>query len=108
MVGVGITPEGINQNHVMYEFALEMGWNTKTLDPENWFKHYGFARYGGGYLEADRAWELLLKSVYSYRGLEKLRGKYTISRRPSLKLVPWVRISIYCFSLKIDSKTLSF
>ena len=35
MVGVGITMEGINQNEIMYEFALEQSWraplNTKEL-----------------------------------------------------------------------------
>lgn len=90
MVGVGITPEGINQNHVMYEYALELAWSTDVAEPETWFKDYARARYGARYHEAEKAWELLLKSVYSYRGLEKLRGKYTISRRPSLKLSPWV------------------
>lgn len=89
MIGVGITPEGINQNHVMYEYALEMAWGT-VPDPDTWFKHYAQSRYGAYYPEAERAWMLLLKSVYSYRGLEKIRGKYTISRRPSLKLSPWV------------------
>lgn len=90
MIGVGITPEGINQNHAMYEFALEMAWSKDVADPETWFKQYARARYGGYYPQAERAWVLLLRSVYSYRGLEKIRGKYTISRRPSLKLTPWV------------------
>ncbi len=26
MIGVGITMEGINQNEIMYEFALEQSW----------------------------------------------------------------------------------
>jgi hypothetical protein len=28
MIGVGITMEGINQNEIMYEFALEQSWRT--------------------------------------------------------------------------------
>jgi len=29
MIGVGITMEGINQNEIMYEFALEQSWRHK-------------------------------------------------------------------------------
>lgn len=90
MVGVGITPEGINQNHVMYEYVLELAWSKETPEPDSWFKFYSISRYGREFPESERAWELLLKSVYSYRGLTKLRGKYTISIRPSLKIIPWV------------------
>ena len=46
MVGVGITPEGINQNYVMYEFALERAWDQATVNIEKWLQHYTFVRYG--------------------------------------------------------------
>jgi hypothetical protein len=32
MVGVGITMEGINQNEIMYEFALENSWRIPLTD----------------------------------------------------------------------------
>ena len=34
MVGVGITMEGINQNEIMYEFALEQSWRAPLNDAE--------------------------------------------------------------------------
>jgi hypothetical protein len=34
MLGVGITMEGINQNEIMYEFALEQSWRTPLSDTE--------------------------------------------------------------------------
>jgi len=34
MVGVGITMEGINQNEIMYEFALEQAWRIPLNDTE--------------------------------------------------------------------------
>lgn len=91
MVGVGITPEGINQNYVMYEFALEMAWNFESVDEEVWFFKYASIRYGHINFQAIDAWQQLRNSVYSYKGLDKIRGKYTFCRRPSLKLSPWVR-----------------
>lgn len=89
MVGVGITPEGIFQNYVVYEFALEKAWTYKEVNQKKWLKYYAEARYGVKSTELETAWMLLLKSVYSFNGLENIRGKYTICRRPSLKITPW-------------------
>lgn len=36
MVGIGITPEGINQNNVMYEFMLENSWRKQPADLTDW------------------------------------------------------------------------
>jgi hypothetical protein len=38
MLGVGITMEGINQNELMYEFALEQSWRTplNAAELSNW------------------------------------------------------------------------
>lgn len=38
MLGVGITMEGINQNEIMYEFALEQAWRSPLDDSglNNW------------------------------------------------------------------------
>lgn len=59
MVGVGITPEGINQNYVMYEFALEHGWDHSIVAADKWFDHYSFARYGKLNVFIQSAWERL-------------------------------------------------
>lgn len=59
MYGVGITPEGINQNYVMYEFALERGWDHTTVDAEKWFDHYAFTRYGESDEFVKSAWDNL-------------------------------------------------
>lgn len=90
MVGMGITPEGINQNYVMYEFALEMGWSMNTNSVSDWFVNYAKVRYGKSSNTATIAWLRLLNSVYSFKGLNRIGGRYTISRRPSLKITPWV------------------
>nr|XP_014100411.2 alpha-N-acetylglucosaminidase [Bactrocera oleae] len=90
MVGVGITAEGINQNYAIYELALERGWLKNDLDLYNWFKIYANVRYGIRDTRLHSAWQLLRQSVYSYKGLLKIRGKYSIARRPSTNLSPWV------------------
>lgn len=60
MIGVGITPEGINQNYAMYEFALERAWDQQTVDTEKWFEHYALARYGTTDQYIKIGWSLLL------------------------------------------------
>ena len=88
MLGVGITPEGINQNYVVYEYALEKAWHHHENNPKKWLKLYAQARYGFESRDIEQAWMLLLKSVYAYAGDVTIHGKYTICRRPSLKIQP--------------------
>lgn len=64
MIGVGITPEGINQNYVMYEFALERGWEHDSVATDKWFDHYAFARYGQRNVFVQSAWERLRVSFF--------------------------------------------
>lgn len=89
MIGVGITPEGIHQNYVVYEFALEKAWNYKEINHKRWIKNYAKVRYGFESSEIEHAWMLLLKSVYAFEGSQNIRGKYTYCRRPSLRITPW-------------------
>ncbi|XP_058128418.1 alpha-N-acetylglucosaminidase [Anopheles ziemanni] len=99
MIGTGITPEGIHQNYAMYEFALEMGWDEGLDSTERWFNSYATSRYGttaDG--RAQEAWNIFRTTVYSFAGLELMRGKYTFNRRPSSKLSPWVWYDINAFN----------
>lgn len=59
MIGVGITPEGINQNYVMYEFALERGWNQQPTNVSKWINQYAFSRYGIEDTHIQSAWKIL-------------------------------------------------
>lgn len=80
MVGVGITPEGkvnfycdasdfcnksyqsilgINQNYVMYEFALNQAWYQNSTDVPNWINAYVANRYGIENVHLQNAWEIL-------------------------------------------------
>ncbi|XP_046556679.1 alpha-N-acetylglucosaminidase-like [Haliotis rubra] len=48
MVGTGLTPEGINQNEVMYEFMNEQAWRPGSVNTTEWIDLYQAQRYGGG------------------------------------------------------------
>ncbi|XP_058053738.1 alpha-N-acetylglucosaminidase [Anopheles bellator] len=113
MLGVGITPEGINQNYGLYEYALEMGWyddrqDPEQMDPERWFRRYARARYGtGGESQAQEAWDIFRTTVYSYAGQVRMHGKYTFNRRPSTKINPWVWYNVTAFNEGVQ-RLLSF
>ena len=36
IVGTGLTPEGIEQNDVVYELMNEMGWRTQPVNLASW------------------------------------------------------------------------
>lgn len=36
MIGTGLTPEGINQNYVMYELMNEMAYRNKSVNLGDW------------------------------------------------------------------------
>lgn len=87
MIGIGLSPEGINQNYVVYDLMLESAWRSEPVDIDTWIEDYAERRYGCR--AASIAWEYLLLSVYSFNGLNMMRGKYVITRRPSFKIRPW-------------------
>lgn len=100
MVGVGITPEGINQNHVMYEFTMDVAWRGKKgFDTKKWFKQYGSHRYGKMWESNAKAWETLHDTVYNYNGLKHIGGTdpALVVDTPSIKHEAWV--CILCFYL---------
>ncbi|KAH9515418.1 hypothetical protein Btru_014406 [Bulinus truncatus] len=65
MVGIGLTPEGIHQNEVMYEFMMENAWRTQPRVVDDWIVTYARQRYGADSPSAAATWKLLMKSVYN-------------------------------------------
>lgn len=62
LIGVGLTPEGINQNYAIYEFALERGWNYHSVNVKEWFNNYTLVRYGVRNEHISSSWEKLVVS----------------------------------------------
>jgi alpha-N-acetylglucosaminidase len=62
--GVGIMPEGIDNNPVAYDIVLEMAWRREHVDAASWIKGYVEYRYGRADPDLDEAWALLLQTAY--------------------------------------------
>jgi len=63
--GVGIVPEGIDNNPIAYDMIFDFVWRTQPITLDEWTKHYVRYRYGKLIPEADKAWKILVNTAYS-------------------------------------------
>jgi len=63
--GVGITPEAIENNPVMYELLYELPWREKRFSRSKWIEEYVQARYGTDDEALQQAWALLSDGIYN-------------------------------------------
>jgi alpha-N-acetylglucosaminidase len=87
MIGVGMTPEGINQNFIVYDFVTEIPWKkTSSRDLKRWTLGYIQRRYGLIDSHIVDAWNTLIDDVYSCsRSDAQGVPKNYLTLRPSLK-----------------------
>jgi|HubBroStandDraft_1064217.scaffolds.fasta_scaffold13766_4 alpha-N-acetylglucosaminidase len=62
--GTGVMPEGIDNNPVAYDMALELAWHGDHVDAGRWVDGYAAYRYGRADPDISQAWALLLKTAY--------------------------------------------
>lgn len=65
LVGIGMTPEGIEQNPVMFELMSELAWRKEPVNLSKWASLYAARRYGSTQENLTAAWKLLFASVYN-------------------------------------------
>ena len=65
VVGFGISPEGIENNEVVYELLSQMAWTNKEVNIKNYFTDFTKQRYGSTDDKINEAWLALLGSVYA-------------------------------------------
>ncbi|MBK7979368.1 MAG: alpha-N-acetylglucosaminidase [Ignavibacteriae bacterium] len=63
--GIGIMPEGIENNQFLFELFWEMNWRNEEVNPKEWIKDFAERRYQIKHPEIEKAWLMLLDSVYS-------------------------------------------
>jgi alpha-N-acetylglucosaminidase len=66
--GLGHIMEGLGCNPVMHDFLCDMTWETAVPDVDTWLRSYVERRYGRRHPQADAAWSLLARSVYTATG----------------------------------------
>jgi alpha-N-acetylglucosaminidase len=85
LTGIGLFPEAIEHNPVIYEAAIEMTWHTQKPDTKNWLYDYLKARYGSFDNNTKIAWDTLRQTVYG-KGRIIPRMESAICARPALQI----------------------
>jgi alpha-N-acetylglucosaminidase len=87
MKGVGIMPEGLHNNPVVYDFLLDLSWHREKVEASDWLKHFVSARYGKQQEAVQQAWQVFLQTVYSsFDKQQEGPGESVFCARPSLRL----------------------
>ena len=66
--GIGFTPEGLENNPVMFELMSELPWCSLPLSPDfktQWIRAYCRARYGVSDAGIEAAWQILANTIYN-------------------------------------------
>jgi alpha-N-acetylglucosaminidase len=65
LLGLGLTPEAIEQNPVMYDLMIENVWRDEPIDLSKWLDDYAFRRYGKRNEGIEKAWQILKETAYN-------------------------------------------
>ncbi|MEN7547183.1 alpha-N-acetylglucosaminidase [Rapidithrix thailandica] len=86
LVGIGATPEGIENNPVMYELLFELPWHDKKLVLEDWITEYAMYRYGKKSESLENAWMVLKNTVYNNAQPQQGTSESVLCARPALQI----------------------
>ncbi|WP_199443392.1 alpha-N-acetylglucosaminidase [Umezawaea beigongshangensis] len=75
MVGTAMVLEGIHHNPVVADLLAELPWRHDQVDLESWVLGYARRRYGVDDPHAARAWQILLRTAYSYASTGHTSGE---------------------------------
>src|SRR5699024_8489331 len=87
MVGIGITPEAINNSPIVYDLLSDMIWTQDPVNYRNWTEEYIEYKYGKSSENLEEAWEILIDTAYKqkdsyYQGA----SESVINAKPALKI----------------------
>ena len=65
MVGIGMTPEAIENSPMAYELLWDMTWTKDPIDFRQWCQDYAKRIYGGTNEDIEEVWNILLDTGYN-------------------------------------------
>jgi alpha-N-acetylglucosaminidase len=65
LIGIGTTPEGLEQNPMNYEVICDQMWQPTPIRLKTWIVDYCRERYSSCPKEIGEAWDLMLGTVYN-------------------------------------------
>lgn len=100
LTGIGLTPEGVENNPVMYELMSELMWLPNRVDKHEWLRGYAQARYGKKDSNVDAAWHQLSNTIYNcpWGNMQQGTTESVFCARPSRnvwQVSSWSRMAPY-------------
>lgn len=88
LTGYGLTPEGIENNPMMYELASELIWRPERFTREEWLTGYLRARYGRNDSDIRRGWDKLAATILNcpWGNLQQGTTESVFCARPSMRV----------------------
>jgi alpha-N-acetylglucosaminidase len=65
LFGIGLIPEGIDQNPALHQLMTENVWRSEPVDLDAWLNNYALNRYGKENKQVQAGWQILKNTVYS-------------------------------------------
>lgn len=97
MVGIGATPEGAENNPMLYDILFELPWRETAPDKTEWINEYTVARYGAENATVKSAYAKLMNSVYNCTTGQQGTSEPIICAIPSLtatKVSSWASAAV--------------
>lgn len=113
MAGIGISPEGSQENPVLYDFLFETIWTEDASQPlgvidlDQWLKDYVTRRYGASSENAQAAMAILAETVYNSTKTNVKQGapESVVNARPAKSIdaaSTWGYSNIYYDKTKLQ------
>ena len=82
--GLGVTPEGIDNNPVAFQMLYDYVWIKSEMTPQEYVKKFTLSRYGMYNQKTDAAWNILLRTALNCPRNQEGTTESVFCARPSL------------------------
>lgn len=90
MVGIGLTPEAIETNPIIYDFMMEFSWTSQARDVDAWTSQWAVRRYGQPDVNAQTYWLTLRSQILNCNTDQMAATATPIVMRPNFFIPPTV------------------
>ena len=86
LVGIGLTPEAIDTNPVIYDFMTEFAWTSAPRDVDSWMDGWAARRYGAANSAARQYWRTLRQQILNCNTGQMAATASPLVMQPRLEL----------------------
>ncbi|RKD90797.1 alpha-N-acetylglucosaminidase [Mangrovibacterium diazotrophicum] len=92
--GIGLTMEAVEQTPVLYELMTDNTWRDTPIDLKEWLQKYIRNRYGSTNADIEKAWDILVQTVYNGQVIRDGAESIIVSRPTFEGYRRWARTKL--------------